>query len=213
MASTLKIEKMKTLNIINGIISVTIAIVLMSTNLDAQKAYHKVTLENGITELNNMANRLIEKCKIKFDLNNSVSVSEMHSLSAFIAENELTGLTEKLLENAKFDVSQTITVTEANEENSELNRLTDNLMANMKFDVNKSISITEAEDENIELNQLSDVLLANMKFDVNQTISVTEAIEENSELNRLMDELMAVNVKFDLNKTISVQEDQIANAF
>lgn len=203
---------MKTLNFIKGIVSVAIAIVLMSTTLDAQKAYHKVTLENGITELNNMANRLIEKCKIKFDLNNSVSVSEIHSASAFTAENELTGLTEKLLENAKFDVNQTITVTEDNEENSELNKLTDNLMASMKFDVNESISITEADDENNELNQLTDVLLANMKFDVNHTISVTEAIEENSELNRLTEELMEVN-KFKLNNTISVQEDQIAIAF
>lgn len=193
---------------------VAIVVVLMSTNLEAQKAYHKVTLENGITELNNMANRLIEKCKIKFDLNNSVIVSEMQPTCEVAAENELNEIIDNYTASkVKYDVNTTISVIEFNEEDPELNLFTDELMTSMKFDVNESISVTEDGAEITGLDQLTDELIANTKFDVNQTISVSDFNLENTELDQLTDDLITSIVKFDLNKTNSVQEDQIAFAF
>lgn len=203
---------MKTLNNIKRMVLVAIVVVLMSTNLEAQKAYHNVSFERGIVELNNLANRLIEKYKIKFDLNNAVTIIEMQSASEISAENELNGLIDNLAENAKFDVIHTISVTEAKPESSELDQLTNELTESMKFDANQTILVTEANEENSELNQLTDELMGSIKFNVNQIISVTEANDENNELDQLTNELIS-NMKFDVNKTISVEEDQMAVAF
>ncbi len=163
---------MKTLNIIKKVVLVSMVVVLMSTSLDGQKSYYYVSFERGITEFNKMANSLIEKYKIKFDLNNAVKFYEMKTASEVMAENELNGLIDILSENSKFDVNCTISVTDANEENSELNPLTDELMESIKFDADQTILVTEAVGENTELNLLTDEQMKDMKFDVNQSISV-----------------------------------------
>ena len=170
--STLKIKNMKTLNIIKKVVLVAMVVVLMSTSLEGQKSYYYVTFERGITKFNKVAISLIEKYKIKFDLNNAVKFSEMKTATEIMAENELNGLIDILSENSKFDVNRTISVTDANEENSGLNQLTDELMESIKFDANQTILVTEAVGENTELNLLTDELMTDMKFDVNQSISV-----------------------------------------
>jgi len=204
---------MKTLNFITRTIAIAIIVVSMSTTLDAQKAYHKVTLENGIAELNTMANRLIEKWMVKFDVKNSVTVSELESITEASAENELNGMIYQLSKNVKFDVNNTISVSEASAENNGLDQAADELMANLKFDVTRTISVTEAMEENSELTQLTNQLIENMKFDVNQTNSVAELNEETNELSQLTEALISSNAKFDLNKTNSIQAEQIAAAF
>ncbi len=163
---------MKTLNIIKKVVLVAMVVVLMSTSLEGQKSYYYVSFERGITKFNKVANSLIEKYKIKFDLNNAVKFSEIKTATEIMAENELNGLIDILSENSKFDVNRTILVTDANEENSGLNQLTDELMESIKFDANQTILVTEAVGENIELNLLIDEQMNDMKFDVNQSISV-----------------------------------------
>ena len=133
---------MKPLNFITRTIAVAILVVSMSTTLEAQKAYRSLTLENGIAEINNMANRLIEKCKIKFEVKNTATVSELESAIEASPENELNGMINQLSENVKFDVNQTYTVVELNDENSELSYLTDTLITcTAKFDLSKTNSI------------------------------------------------------------------------
>jgi hypothetical protein len=204
---------MKTLNFITRTIAIAMIVVSMSTTLDAQKGYHKVTLENGIAELNTMANRLIEKWMVKFDVKNSAIVSELESTTEASAENELNGMIDQLSENVKFDVNNTISVNEASAENNGLDQAADELMANLKFDVTRTISVTEAMEENSELTQLTNQLMENLKFDVTQTNSVAELNEENNELSQLTEALISSNAKFDLNKTNSIQAEQIAAAF
>jgi predicted 3-demethylubiquinone-9 3-methyltransferase (glyoxalase superfamily) len=204
---------MKTLTFITRTLSIAIVVVLMSTTLEAQKAYHKVTFENGITEINNMANRLIDKCKVKFDLKSSVSVSELESDNEASAENELNGMIDQLGENSRFDVNNTILVSEATPEFAELNQVTDNMMANLKFDVSQTISVANEMSDTSEIDQLVNDQMNDLKFDVNQTISVTEASEENAELDQLTNELLASNAQFDLSKTNSIQAEQNEIAF
>lgn len=170
---------MKTLVNISRVILVAVAIVLVSTNLQAQKAYRNVTLERGIVELNGALNNLIEKCKIKFDINNTLSVNELKNDEAVAipSENELNELADQLALTVKFFVNKTISVTEANEQNSELNQLTESVMETIKFDVNKTISVSGLNDQEIEINEFANKMMENIKFDVNKTISVQEIAE------------------------------------
>lgn len=163
---------MKTLNILKKVVLVAMVVVLMSTSLDGQKSYYDVSFERGISDFNKMANRLIIKYNIKIDLNNTVAVAGIKTASEIAAENELNGLIDILSENTRFNVSHSISVTDANAEINELNQLTDELMEGIKFDANQTILVTEAVGENTELKLLTDELMTDLKFDVNQSLSV-----------------------------------------
>jgi hypothetical protein len=204
---------MKTLNFITRTILAASLVLFLSVNVNAQKSYHNRPVENAISELNKMANQLIENYKLKFDLKNTVSVSELELTTEATAEKELNEMIEQLSENSKFDVRNTISVIESGEEFAQLDQETDALMANLKFDVNNTISVTEAMEENSELSQLTDTLIANVKFDVNQTNSVNELNEENNELNQLLDAITESNARFHLQKTNSILDDQFASTF
>jgi hypothetical protein len=165
---------MKTLHKLQKAIFIAIVVVAMSVNLDAQKIYHPVSLENGIHELNASINHLIEKCKIRFDLNNTESVSEL-TASVANAENELNESVDRLVnDNSKFDIDHTNSVSEETSEQVELNQLTDRLLEDIKFDLSQTNSITTMDGDEDELNQISDEQMDGVRFDVTKTISVQE---------------------------------------
>jgi hypothetical protein len=201
---------MKTLHDISRMVLTALVALVMVTNLESQNAYRGFSFEDGIYKIHQSVNHLIENGMMKSNPKKSVSLPETPFLSA---ESELNSFVDLLAErNAKFDINNTISVVEANEENSELNWLTNELVENARFDANQTILVTEADAENSPVNQMTNELMDNIKFIPDQTILVTEANDENSELNQLTIDLMD-NVKFDAGNTLLLQNEQTDLSF
>lgn len=171
----IKTENMKTFYNIQKTSLLTFLMVCFTLITSAQKSYHRVSLENGLQELNQSVNQLVEKFKIKFDLRNTETMKDLPN-SEYSQELALTENEGQVIENyIKFDVSASAVVSDESLEVQELNQLTDQLEETLKFDVTETNIHRdwEVEQEIAGLAYFTDFIAEKNRFDASSSLVVT----------------------------------------
>lgn len=198
---------MKTSTFINSTLFAILFVAILSIPANAQKAYHRISIENGISELNTLGNRIIEKLKIKFEVQNAVSTSE--SDFEAMAENELNEDVNRLIDGIKFESDQTILVTEAGESYQEMDLATEALIPAIRFDVEKTELALDNSEEALALESLIDTQMEQMRFDVSQSATVSDASDAMAELEQLTDTIINAQASFNPSELSTLQAEDI----